>query len=64
MSMSNIHHSSTDFHYSFKRFSKLVHLPAILRRSNVLKTKGVSDFAGMTFKYSFSAVLHLSGVTC
>lgn len=42
MSMSNIHHSSTDFHYSFKRFSKLVHLPAILRRSNVLKTKGVS----------------------
>jgi len=42
MSMSNIHHSATDFHYSFKHFSKLVQLPAVLRRANVLKTRGIS----------------------
>jgi len=42
MSMSNIQHSITDFHYSFKHFGKLVHLPAVLRRANVFKTKGIS----------------------
>jgi len=40
MPMSNIPHSTSDFHYSFKHFSKLVQLPVALRRANVLKTKG------------------------
>ncbi|AKP64296.1 transposase [Levilactobacillus koreensis] len=38
--MSNIQHSITNFHYSFKHFSKLVQLPVVLRQANILKTKG------------------------
>ena len=41
MSISNIQHSTTQIHYSFHHFSKLVRLPAILRRSNIKKTRGI-----------------------
>lgn len=39
--MSNIQHSTTQIHYSFHHFSKLVRLSTILRRSNIKKTRGV-----------------------
>lgn len=41
MSMSNIQNSDTQIHYSLKHFSKLVRLPAVLRRSNIRKSRGV-----------------------
>lgn len=39
--MSNIQHSTTQIHYSFRHFSKLIHLSTILRRANTKKTRGV-----------------------
>lgn len=41
MSTSTIQHSTTDFHRSMARFIKLVHLPQLLRRANIHKTRGV-----------------------
>ena len=41
MSMSNIQHSTTQIHYSFHHFSKLVQLGAILRCANFKKKRGI-----------------------
>lgn len=39
--MSTIQYNSTNIHHSFRHFSKLVHLSATLRRSNVTKSRGI-----------------------
>ncbi|MCT3286719.1 transposase, partial [Lactiplantibacillus pentosus] len=39
--MSTIQQNAANIHQSFHHFSKLVHLPAILRRANITKTRGV-----------------------
>lgn len=39
--MSTIQHNTTNIHHSFHHFSKLVHLPTILRRANISKSRGV-----------------------
>ncbi|MCH5465883.1 IS4 family transposase, partial [Levilactobacillus sp. HBUAS51416] len=54
--MSNIHHSTPNFHYSFKHFSKLVQLSATLRRANVLKTKGTP--VSVLLEWLLSTVFH------
>lgn len=41
MSMSTIQHSTAAFHRSMARFIRLVHLPQLLRRANIHKTRGV-----------------------
>lgn len=41
MSMSTIQQFSTDFHRSMRHFSKLVHLPKVLRSCNVNKSRGI-----------------------
>lgn len=42
MSMSTIQQFSTDFHRSMRHFSKLVHLPKVLRSCNVNKSRGIN----------------------
>ncbi len=39
--MSTIQHSATDIHLAMQHFTKLVHLPVILRRANIHKTRGI-----------------------
>lgn len=54
MLMSNIPNSITDFHYYFKHFGKLIHLPVILQHDNVLKAKVIS--VSVLFEWLFSTV--------
>lgn len=39
--MSTIQYNATNIHHSFHHFSKLVHLSAVLRRSNIFKARGI-----------------------
>ena len=39
--MSTIQYNTTNIHHSFHHFSKLVHLSAMLRRSNISKSRGI-----------------------
>lgn len=56
MSMSTIQYNTTNIHHSFHHFSKLVHFSAILRRSNISKSRGVRT--ELLFKWLLTTIFN------